>query len=73
VRAIDVPTVSKDFEDYWSPFLGGQRPAPTYCVSLAENRREQLRQRLQGALPFQPDGTIKLRARAFAVCGSKQG
>ena len=25
-RTIDVPTVFKDFDDYWSPFLGGQGP-----------------------------------------------
>jgi len=28
VLAIDVPTVFRDFDDYWSPFLGGQAPAP---------------------------------------------
>ena len=71
VRAIDVPTVFKDFDDYWSPFLGGQGPAPTFCMSLPEDRREQLRQRLLATLPTQADGTISLRARAFAVCGSK--
>jgi len=38
VRAIDVPTVFKDFDDYWSPFLGGQGPAPTYCMSLSAPR-----------------------------------
>ena len=27
VRAIDVLTVFKDFDDYWTPFLGGQAPA----------------------------------------------
>ena len=27
-RSIDVPTVFRNFEDYWSPFLGGQAPAP---------------------------------------------
>lgn len=26
--AIDVPTVFRDYDDYWSPFLGGQGPAP---------------------------------------------
>lgn len=26
VRAIDVPTVFRDFDDYWAPFLGGQGP-----------------------------------------------
>src|SRR6266540_6340301 len=34
VRAIDVPTVFADFDDYWRPFLGGQGPAPGYCMSL---------------------------------------
>ena len=27
-RAIIVPTVFEDFDDFWSPFLGGQGPAP---------------------------------------------
>jgi SAM-dependent methyltransferase len=27
-QAIDVPTVFRDFDDYWSPFLGGQAPRP---------------------------------------------
>jgi hypothetical protein len=27
-RGIEVDTVLADFEDYWSPFLGGQGPAP---------------------------------------------
>ena len=26
VRAIEVPTVFRDFDDYWPPFLGGQDP-----------------------------------------------
>lgn len=38
-RAIDVPTVFRDFDDYWSPFLGGQAPAPGYAMSLTEERR----------------------------------
>src|SRR5918995_1042331 len=39
VRAIDVPTVFRDFDDYWSPFLGGQAPAPGYAMSLSQERR----------------------------------
>ena len=31
VRAIDIPTRFRDFDDYWTPFLGGQGPAPGYC------------------------------------------
>jgi hypothetical protein len=67
--AIDIPTVFRDFEDYWSPFLGGQGPAPGYCVSLAEAKREALRDRLRAELPTAPDGTISLKARAFGVRG----
>lgn len=71
VRSIDVPTVFKDFDDYWSPFLGGQGPAPTYCMSLPEDQREWLRQHLQNTLPIEVDGSIRLIARAFAVRGRK--
>jgi len=67
--AIDVPTVFKNFDDFWSPFLGGQGPAPTYCAALSEDRRVELRERLRAMLPVAPDGTIPLSARAFAVRG----
>ena len=46
-----MPTVFRDFDDYWSPFLGGQGPAPGYCVSLPEERRAALRERLRATLP----------------------
>ena len=71
VRAIDVPTVFKNFDDYWSPFLGGQGPAPGYCVSLSDDRRTRLRNHLQATLPVASDGIIHLKARAFAFCGVK--
>ena len=71
VRAIDVPTVFKNFDDYWSPFLGGQGPAPGYCVSLSDDRRVRLRNHLQATLPVASDGIIHLKARAFAVRGVK--
>ena len=70
-RAIDVPTVFRDFDDYWAPFLGGQGPAPGYCVSLGESRREALRRKLRETLPTAPDGSIHLKARAFAVRGRR--
>jgi len=73
VRTIDVPTVFKDFDDYWSPFLGGQGPAPTYCMSLPEDHRARLRRHLHDTLPFEADGSIRLIARAFAVRGRKPG
>jgi SAM-dependent methyltransferase len=70
-RAIDVPTVLRDFDDYWSPFLGGQGPAPGYCMSLPEERRVALRERIRGSLPTRADGSIPLIARAWAVCGTR--
>jgi SAM-dependent methyltransferase len=73
VRAIDVPTVFTSFDDYWSPFLGGQGPAPTYCMALPEDRRRQLRDRIRAALPVAPDGSIRLSARAFAIRGVTPG
>jgi SAM-dependent methyltransferase len=73
VHTIDVPTVFKSFDDYWSPFLGGQGPAPTYCMALPEDRRRQLRDRIRGALPVAPDGSIRLGARAFAIRGVTSG
>jgi SAM-dependent methyltransferase len=69
VRAIDVPTVFRDFEDYWQPFLGGQGPAPGYVMSLHEDQRADVRERLRAALPVRPDGSIPLIARAWAVRG----
>jgi hypothetical protein len=70
-RSIDVPTVFRDFEDYWSPFLGGQGPAPGYAMSLEEPRRVALRDRIRSSLPVEEDGTIRLVARAWAVRGRK--
>ena len=59
----------RDFDDYWTPFLGGQGPAPTYTVSLDEERRAAVREGLRARLPIEADGTIHLVARAWAVRG----
>lgn len=69
VRAIDVATPFRDFDDYWTPFLSGQAPAPGYAMSLSEQDRSMLRERICSALPFRPDGAIELTARAWAVRG----
>jgi SAM-dependent methyltransferase len=70
-RPIDVPTLFRNFDDYWAPFLGGQGPAPAYCASLPEDARTNLRERIKAALPISPDGSINLTARAWAVRGRK--
>ena len=63
VRAIDVPTVFRDFDDYWSPFLGGQAPAPGYAMSPGEERRAALRERIRSSLPTNPRGAPPHRPR----------
>ena len=68
-HAIDVATVFRDFDDYWTPFLGGGAPAPAYCMTLPEERRAALRERLRARLPTRADGTIALVARAWAARG----
>ena len=70
-RAVDVPTVFRDFDDYWTPFLGGQGPAPGYAVALSADRRAALRERLCAGLPVAADGSIPLTARAWGVRGER--
>lgn len=70
VRAIDVPTVFADFDDYWQPFLGGQGPAPGYVMSLDEGDRRALRDLVRDRLPVDADGRIRTTARAWAVRGT---
>ena len=71
IRPIDLLADFKNFDDYWSPFLGGQGPAPGYVMSLDEKRRTQLRDRIYNSLPFALDGSIPLMLRAWAVKGIK--
>jgi hypothetical protein len=66
---VEIPTLFRDFDDYWSPFLGGQGPAPSYAMSLSEERRAALRERLRATLSTSEDGAIPLVARAWAVRG----
>ncbi|HEV8342948.1 MAG TPA: methyltransferase domain-containing protein [Candidatus Binatia bacterium] len=71
VCPIDVATAFHDFDDYWSPFLGGQAPAPGYAMSLSEERRAALRERIRSDLPIAKDGSIHLIARAWGARGHK--
>ena len=73
VQALDVPTHFRDFDEYWTPFLGGQGPAPGYAMSLDEERRSRLRDHIRDHLPSGHDGTIQLIARAWAVAGRTSG
>ena len=70
-RAIDIATWFHDFDDFWRPFLSGQGPGPAYTMSLSEERRVALRERVRATLPVGADGSIDLIARAWAVRGTR--
>ena len=65
--AVEIPTHFDSFSDFWQPFLGGTGPAPSYLASLSEERRSELRSRLERRLAPGPEGAIDLVARAWAV------
>jgi SAM-dependent methyltransferase len=67
--AIEVQTAFAGFDDYWQPFLAGQGPAAGYVAQLPPERREALASGLRSRLPVNPDGSIDLAARAWAVRG----
>jgi hypothetical protein len=56
-------------DDYWSAFLGGQGPTTGYMMSLSDQRRAALRERIRAGLPVALEGLIPLVARAWAVHG----
>lgn len=66
---IDAHTTFRNFDDYWNPFLGGQGPAPAYAMSLSEEHRSALRDRIRETLPIASDGSVALIARSWAVRG----
>ena len=72
VTSIAVETHFDDFEDMWTPFLGGQGPAPTYVMSLSENHRTKLREHLRERVPTKPDGSIELSAKAWVARGRRR-
>jgi SAM-dependent methyltransferase len=72
-RPVEVPTRFRDFDDYWTPFLGGQGPAPGYALALDEGARAALREAVAARLPVAADGSIPLVARAWAVAGTRPG
>ena len=71
VRPIVIPTVFADFDDLWLPFLGGTGSAPTYVAGLDQAARDVLRERLRGSVAIEPDGSIRLEARAWAARGRR--
>ena len=67
---IEVTTVFQNFYDYWMPFLGNVGPAPSYTMHLRLTDRQKLENKLRETLPIEDNGSISLRARAWAVKGT---
>ena len=70
---VDIDTHFVDVDDLWTPFLGGQGPAPSYLASLDDRARDAVRDRLCRRVPTGTDGSVSLRARAWAVRGRVSG
>lgn len=66
---VETTAVFRDFNDYWQPFLGRSGPAPSYVAALSPDQQTALAETLHQRLPVQPDGTITLTHRAWAVSG----
>ncbi len=67
--SLEIEMVFEDFDDYWTPFLGGQGPAPSYAATLGEDELGLVRETLREDLTPDADGRIRLGARAWAVRG----
>jgi SAM-dependent methyltransferase len=73
VTPLDVRAAFTDFDDYWTPFLGGTGSAPRYVATLSPSSLERLREALRERIPTGPDGEILLAVRAWAVRGVVPG
>jgi ubiquinone/menaquinone biosynthesis C-methylase UbiE len=67
---IEIYTYFKDFNDYWTPFLGNVGPAPAYAMSLDSQNRKRLETKVRNSLPVNKDGSISIMARVWAVKGT---
>jgi len=72
VEALEVATRFQDFDDYWTPFVGGPGPAPGYLSSLPAQRQQEIARRLAATLPRNEDGSIALTAKAWAARAEKK-
>lgn len=68
-RPLELDTRFRSFDDLWQPFLGRTGPAPSYVAQLQPAARERLREHLRERVPSESNGSITLRARAWAVRG----
>lgn len=67
---IVIPTRFKSFEDYWHRFSHGAGPASSYYQQLSRHHQLEIRAALKSAFRYHSDGSIDLRAAAWAIQGS---
>jgi trans-aconitate methyltransferase len=53
VRSIEIPTIFKNFDDYWVPFLGKQGAAPTYLASVTDEIEKKFERVWKAVCPDQ--------------------
>lgn len=72
-RPLTIEQPFASFDDYWTPFLGGQGPAGAYVAALSTGQRDAVRDRLRRLLigdgATNGGGPFTLTARAWAVKG----
>jgi len=68
-QAIDVTDRFANFDEYWTPFLSGEAPAPGYLATLPPERQATVKELVQARIPIAADGSITLTCRAWAACG----
>ena len=70
VTDLTMPCHFTSFDNLWQRYLSGEGPSGAFVVSLSEDRREALKQRLQhDVLCGKVDGPFSLQAKAWAVKG----
>jgi SAM-dependent methyltransferase len=72
VGPLEVYCEYEDFDELWGSFLLGVGPAGKYAVSLPPERQEALREEYRRRLG-EPNGSIAMRARAWAARGRVAG
>ena len=70
VASLEIPTVFADFDDLWTPFLGGQGSAPSYVATLDDPIRDAVRDAVRDRVTPAADGSIAMVARAWAARGA---
>ena len=68
--SLEMRTDFVSFDDFWLPFTAGTGPQGVYVADLSSAKRDALRDALRRRLlGTPPDGSIHLRAKAWAVRG----